>query len=98
MSTQANLKIKLTKTNVTIQHLKRLIAADSWLHDDKLRSLEENPDQLRKELRHLIDADSISFLKSNDQDDSDIMGYLDRRKIPKERIVFLFDQDSHGDG
>lgn len=98
MSTQANLKIKLTKTNITIQHLKRLIAADSWLHDDKLRSLDENPDQLRKELRHLIDADSISFLKSNDEDDSDVMSYLDRRKIPKERIVFLFDQDSQGDG
>lgn len=79
------------------KQLKRMLGAaiQSTDLDNKLISLGENPETLRKQLHHLIQNDKLTFYYER------IMLDCEKNvisKIKEDKIIFSFDSEYWGDG
>jgi hypothetical protein len=97
--------LNVAEENFPLKKLKRLCA--SMMEDDqtdqKLEKLGEVPNDLRKELKFIMERDSIYIIKkfenyfSSRRFDSDVSEYITRHVPAKERIIWEYDEDSWGD-
>lgn len=83
-----------------LRQLKRMLGAaiHSTETDQKLISLGEDPDNLRKQLAYLIKTDKLYFESEKTMDRQEVADLIRRRITVPDKIIFLFDVDSWGDG